>query len=67
MLADGYQLGQLRLPSCKLNVYENDIRIPMVIKGPGIRPNTTLEYPASNVDVGPTVLGLAGISTPDTM
>lgn len=63
----GYQLGQLRLPSCKLNVYENDIRIPMVIKGPGIKPNTTLDYPASNVDVGPTVLGLAGISTPATM
>jgi N-acetylglucosamine-6-sulfatase len=28
----GYQLGQMRLPSCKLNVYENDIRIPMVRK-----------------------------------
>eukprot|EP00040_Diaphanoeca_grandis_P025358 m.140397 g.140397 ORF g.140397 m.140397 type:complete len:525 (+) comp30110_c0_seq1:131-1705(+) len=58
----GYQLGQLRLPSCKLNVYENDIRIPMVIRGPGITAGSTFDFPASNVDVGPTVLGLAGLS-----
>ena len=57
----GYQLGQMRLPSCKLNVYENDIRIPMVFRGPGIAPGTKFELPASNVDVAPTLLGLAGV------
>merc|ERR1719272_1757259 len=57
----GYQLGQMRLPSCKLNVYENDIRIPMVFRGPGIAAGTKFEFPASNVDVAPTLLGLAGV------
>jgi len=57
----GYNLGQHRLPSCKLNVYDHDIRIPMVIKGPGIKAGTVFDNPASNVDVGPTLLGLAGL------
>jgi len=58
----GYNLGQHRLPSCKLNVYDHDIRIPMVIKGPGIKPGQFFDFPASNVDVGPSFLGLAGIT-----
>merc|ERR1712187_536217 len=57
----GYNLGQHRLPSCKLNVYDHDLRIPMIIKGPGIKAGTPFDLPASNVDVGPTILGLAGI------
>ena len=51
----------MRLPSCKLNVYENDIRIPMVFRGPGIAAGTKFDLPASNVDVAPTLLGLAGV------
>merc|ERR1712048_1238799 len=53
--------GQHRLPSCKLNVYDHDLRIPFVINGPGIKAGTHFDLPASNVDVGPTILGLAGI------
>ena len=33
----------------------------MVIKGPGIAPGSTFDFPASNVDVSPTFLGLAGV------
>ena len=35
--------------------------IAMVIKGPGITPGTQFTLPASNVDVAPTLLGLAGV------
>lgn len=59
----GYNLGQHRLPSCKLNVYDHDVRIPMVIKGPGITSGSKFSFPASNVDVGPTLLGLAGLDS----
>ena len=55
-----YNLGQHRLPSCKLNVYDHDIRIPFVIKGPGIKPGLKFPNPGSNVDLAPTFLGLAG-------
>lgn len=49
------------MPMGKWNVYENDIRIPMVMRGPGIARNSTFDYIASNVDVMPTILGLAGV------
>ena len=49
------------MPMGKWNVYENDIRIPMVIRGPGIQPNSSFDYIGSNVDVMPTILGLAGV------
>ena len=63
----GFRLGQFRMPEGKWNVYDNDIRIPMVLAGPGIAPNSTFDHVASNVDVMPTVLGLAGIETPPSM
>jgi len=57
----GYNLGQHRLPSCKLNVYDHDVRIPMVIAGPGIKAGP-FSYIGSNVDVAPTLLELAGLA-----
>merc|ERR1712159_19115 len=56
----GFRLGQFRMPEGKWNSYENDLRIPMVIRGPGITKNSTFDYLASNVDTMPTILGLAG-------
>ena len=43
-----------------MNVYDHDIRIPMMITGPGIKPSSSFSFPASNVDIGPSLLGLAG-------
>ena len=33
---------------------EHDLRIPMVISGPGIKPGSSFEFVASNVDTMPT-------------
>ena len=56
----GFQLGQFRLPSCKLQPYEHDIRVPFFIRGPGIPPGSTFSFVASMVDIAPTLLSLAG-------
>lgn len=56
----GWNLGQHRLPGGKHNVYDHSTRIPFVARGPGIKPGTYLDAPASNVDVAPTLLTLAG-------
>jgi N-acetylglucosamine-6-sulfatase len=63
----GFQLGQFRMPEGKWNAYENDVRIPMVIAGPGIKHGSEFDFIATNVDTMPTVLGLAGIPTPPSM
>jgi hypothetical protein len=57
----GYNMGQHNLPSCKLNVYDNTVRIPMLIRGPGIKAQQSFTQIGSNVDVAPTLLALAGL------
>ena len=57
----GYNLGNHRLPSCKLNVYDHDTRIPCSpCAQPGVRARRDVAAPGSNVDVLPTLLALAG-------
>ena len=51
----------------KRNVYDFDTRIHLLIKGPGIKPGSSFEFLASNVDIAPTMLSLAGIERPPGM
>tara|TARA_B110001452_G_scaffold8696_1_gene7583 strand:+ start:172 stop:1983 length:1812 start_codon:yes stop_codon:yes gene_type:complete len=60
----GWNLGQHRLPGGKHNVYDHSVRIPFVIRGPGIEAASKFSFAASNVDVAPTLLGLAGLDAP---
>lgn len=65
---NGFHLGQFRLPGGKWQAYEDDIRLPMMIQGPGIQPNTTSTMLATHVDLMPTLLGIAGqTNIPATM
>lgn len=62
----GFQLGQFRLPSCKLQPYEHDIRVPFFVAGPGIPGQRNLSIVTGMVDVAPTIIGLAGGKPPST-
>jgi arylsulfatase A-like enzyme len=64
----GFHFHELRLGIGKWNVYETDIRVPFIMEGPGIQPNSTLStVVGSHADLAPTWLELAGIPTPDYM
>eukprot|EP00755_Sulcionema_specki_P035201 Sspe_Gene.2428::Locus_806_Transcript_1_1_Confidence_1.000_Length_1824::g.2428::m.2428/K01137/GNS; N-acetylglucosamine-6-sulfatase len=58
----GFQLGELNLAMDKRNVYEFDIKIHLVARGPGIKKGSHLTQPASNVDLAPTIMGLGGLT-----
>eukprot|EP00041_Stephanoeca_diplocostata_P003934 m.39508 g.39508 ORF g.39508 m.39508 type:complete len:609 (-) comp14720_c0_seq1:149-1975(-) len=60
----GYSLGQFRLPSHKMQVYDNNLRVPFLVKGPGISPGTFHDNIAGFVDLQATMLTLAGIDVP---
>ena len=60
----GYQLGEMNLAIDKRNVYEFDIKIHLAIRGPGIPAGSTFDQPATNVDIAPTILELAGVESP---
>ncbi|KAK7242146.1 sulfuric ester hydrolase [Aureococcus anophagefferens] len=64
----GFRFGQFRMPEGKWNAYENDLRVPFWIRGPGVKPGGVLTFPATHVDLAPTLLGFAGArATPATM
>lgn len=55
---NGFQFGQHRLAMDKRHLYENDIRVPFVIRGPNIPPNTTSTQLLANIDIAPTILDI---------
>jgi len=55
----GYRLGQFRLPCGKFQPYENDLRVPMMMRGPNLPVGSTSDLLATHVDLMPTLLGLA--------
>lgn len=62
---NGFQFGQHRMSMDKRHLYEHDIRIPMVMRGPTIRRNVTCTAMVATIDIGPTILELIGINTID--
>lgn len=63
----GYHLGQFGLPYDKREPYEFDIRVPMMVRGPGIRPGLSSKASPMNIDLGPTFISLAGGDIPIDM
>ena len=51
----------------KRQPYDFDTRIHLLALGPGIKPGSTWAQPATQVDMAPTFLGLAGLPKPATM
>jgi arylsulfatase A-like enzyme len=61
MSDNGMNRGAHRLPQ-KLVPYEESIRVPMVVTGPGVRRGVEDHF-VTNLDLAPTVLDLAGIAS----
>ncbi len=59
---NGFFHGEHRVQSGKNRVYEESIRVPLVIRGPGIAAGATVEDLSINADLAPTVLDAAGAS-----
>lgn len=62
---NGFHIGQHRLPPGKSCAIEEDINIPLFIRGPGIEKNSTVNTPTSHTDIAPTLFNLAGIPLRD--
>jgi arylsulfatase A-like enzyme len=61
---NGFHLGEHRLPAGKDFPYEEDIRVPMVVRGPGVPEGQTTEALVLNSDFAPTFAEIAGIEPP---
>jgi arylsulfatase A-like enzyme len=56
--------GARPLRGGKGSLWEGGIRVPLIVRGPGIRPNTFCHVPVVGYDLLPTFCELAGIAGP---
>jgi arylsulfatase A-like enzyme len=57
---NGYFQGEHRLPSEKDHIYEESIRVPLEIRGPGIPQGVTVGALVINADLAPTIVDVTG-------
>jgi arylsulfatase A-like enzyme len=62
---NGFHIGEHRLPPGKNTPYEEDIRVPFLAFGPGIRAGMHIEELAGNIDIASTIAELAGAEIPE--
>jgi N-acetylglucosamine-6-sulfatase len=61
---NGFFYGQHRLVGGKFLAYEPSTHLPLIIRGPGIKPDSSTGQLVNTIDIAPTILELAGV-TPD--
>ncbi|KAG2448652.1 hypothetical protein HYH02_006009 [Chlamydomonas schloesseri] len=64
---NGYHMGNHNFGQGKTLPYEEDVRVPFFIRGPGLPRGLVTDYATTMVDVPATVLALAGIDLPGGM
>jgi arylsulfatase A-like enzyme len=57
---NGFFAGEHRVRTGKNRVYEEAIRVPLVIRGPGVPQGATVDDLSINADLAPTILDAAG-------
>jgi arylsulfatase A-like enzyme len=61
---NGFHLGQFRMPAGKETAYDTDIRVPMIVRGPGVPAHGISPFIFGNIDIAPTLARIAGVPTP---
>lgn len=62
---NGYHLGTHRLQEGKLFPYEEDVRYPMIVRGPGVPVGEARGQMVLGNDIAPTFADIADAETPD--
>jgi len=57
---NGFAIGEHSLPPGKGLAYEENIHVPMLVRGPGIKPNTVITQITANIDLAPTITEMTG-------
>lgn len=62
---NGFQLGAHRMDHGKGDAYEESIRVPLLVRGPGVPAGARIDAMVLNIDLAPTVADLAGARAAD--
>jgi len=61
---NGFYHGEHRLTFFKVFLYEEGVHLPLIIRGPGFPKGVNVDAVAGNVDLAPTILKMAGATSP---
>jgi N-acetylglucosamine-6-sulfatase len=67
MSDNGLMWGNHGLASMKWEPYEESLRVPLIITGPGFPAGVTTDRTVANIDIVPTMLQIAGVASGRTM
>jgi N-acetylglucosamine-6-sulfatase len=59
---NGYHLGEHGIPIGKQSPYDESLRVPLIVRGPGVAAGAVVDSMALNIDLAPTFAELAGTS-----
>jgi N-acetylglucosamine-6-sulfatase len=62
---NGFHLGDHRLLAGKNTAFEEDILVPLLVRGPNIKPGGIIHEISGNIDLAPTFAELAGVKPPE--
>ena len=57
---NGFHLGEHRQSYGKFTAFDSDIRVPLVVAGPGVRAGRTVDALVQGTDLAPTFIDIAG-------
>ncbi len=57
---NGFLHGEHRLFRCKRHIYEESIRVPLEMRGPGIPEGVSVDDLSINADLAPTIVDVGG-------
>ena len=58
---NGFHIGHHRMQPGKMCGYEEDINVPLIVRGPGVPEGEVSDVVTAHVDLAPTLMELAGI------
>jgi N-acetylglucosamine-6-sulfatase len=64
---NGYHMGEYRLNPGKMTAFDTDIRVPLVVAGPGVPAGKVSEAAVANIDLAPTFAQAGGAPVPATV
>jgi arylsulfatase A-like enzyme len=62
---NGHFLGEHRLSHGKGLAYDGSLRVPLLVRGPGVAAGRSEGRLVNNADLAPTIAALAGVEVPD--
>lgn len=62
---NGFHLGNHRMPAGKQTAYDEDIHLPLIIRGPNIAAGSHVKQLSGNIDLAPTLANMGGVNPAD--